>query len=75
MKVELRMYDPGGGVTVFHDPPVKCTITGQGVTEQVAVVAEPPPTAQTSPFETMKTEDKSFVVPMPMPFVHMNPFQ
>jgi hypothetical protein len=53
MKIELRMYDPGGGVTVFHEPPVKCKITGQGVTEQAAVVADPPPTAQTSPLEIM----------------------
>jgi hypothetical protein len=75
MKIELRMYDPDGGVTVFHEPPVKCKITGQGVAEHVAVVADPPPTVQTSPVETMKTENRSFAVPNATPFVHMNPFQ
>jgi hypothetical protein len=75
MKIELRMYDPGGGATVFHEPPVKCKMTGQGGAEQVAVVAVPPPTAQTSPLEIMKTESRSFVVPDATPFVHMKPFQ
>jgi hypothetical protein len=75
MKTEKRMYGPGGGVKLFQEPPVKCRISGHGVTEQVAVVAVPPPTVQASPSETMKTEKRSFAVPMATPFVHMKPFQ
>jgi len=69
------MYEPEGGVTVFHDPPVKCSITGHGAVEHVAVVEAPPPTAQTSPLLSMYTEFRPLDVPMATPLVHMNPFQ
>jgi hypothetical protein len=75
MKTDFSLYEPGGGVTVFHEPPVKCKISGHSVAEQLAVGEVPPPTAQTSPLETMKTESRSFVVPIATLFVHMNPFQ
>ena len=75
MKIELRMYDPGGGVIVFHDPPVKWRMTGHGAVLQLAVALLPPPTTQTSPLFTMKTELRLFVVPMATPFVQTNPFQ
>jgi hypothetical protein len=81
MKTEVSRYCPGGGVIVSQDPPVKCRITGQsssggnGGGWQVAVGLSPPPTAQTSPLDTMKSEKRSFVVPIATPFVHMNPFQ
>jgi len=77
MKTELRTNAPDGGVTVFHEPPVKCSITGHGavVAVHVAVDAIPPPTAHTSPLLTMNTEFRSFNVPIATPLVHMNPFQ
>jgi hypothetical protein len=75
MKTELSMYGPGGGVRVFHDPPVKCNITGQGAVEHVAVGEPPPPTAQTSPVLSIYTELRPFNVPIATPLVHMNPFQ
>jgi hypothetical protein len=75
MKIENRTYEVGGGVSVFQVPPVKCKISGHGVTAQLAVAVTPPPTAQTSPDETMKTEYRLFSVPLATPFVHMNPFQ
>jgi hypothetical protein len=75
MKIDLRVYAPGGGVTVFHEPPVKCRMTGHTASLQVAVGLFPPPTLQTSPVFIMKTELRLFVVPMATPFVQANPFQ
>ena len=60
---------------MFHDPPVKCSITGHGANEQLEVVPDPPPTVHTSPLDTMNTEFRSFNVPIATPFVHAKPFQ
>jgi hypothetical protein len=75
MKTDLRLKDPGGGVTEFQEPPVKCRITGQREAEHDAVVCGPPPTAQMSPLLIMNTELRLFVVPIATPFVQANPFQ
>jgi hypothetical protein len=75
MKIDFRLYDPGGGVTVFQDPPVKCKITGHRRLLQLAVERRPPPTVQTSPVLIINTEFRSFVVPIDTPFVQANPFQ
>jgi hypothetical protein len=75
MKIDFREYCPGGGVIVFHEPPVKCRMIGQGETLQLAVGCGPPPTAQTSPEFTINTEFRLFVVPIATPLVHANPFQ
>ena len=78
MKTELSRYAPGGGVTVFQAPPVKCNMTGQsfaGAAGHVAVAFGPPPTTQASPPLFMKTLLRLFVTPIVIPLVHMNPFQ
>jgi hypothetical protein len=75
MKTDLSVYEPGGGVIVFQEPPEKCIITGQRFAEQVPVGWGPPPTVQASLVLTMKTEFRLFIVPTAVPFVHMNPFQ
>jgi hypothetical protein len=78
MKTDLSVYAPDGGVTVFHEPPIKWRMIGQratGVAEQDAVKCGPPPTLHTSPLETMKTLFRLFVAPIATPLVHMNPFQ
>jgi hypothetical protein len=75
MKIDFRVYDPGGGVIVFQDPPVKWRMIGHNGLLQLAVVWFPPPTAQTSPVLTMNTELRLFVVPIATPFVQANPFQ
>jgi hypothetical protein len=75
MKMDFRLYVPGGGVIVFHDPPVKCSMTGHNGPLQLAVECVPPPTVQTSPVLIINTEFRLFVVPIETPFVQANPFQ